>query len=190
MFAPRTLATLALTGLATGLLPLAQTQPVVAQSLPGLTLRWNGNEGGFKELKYVLNSGRTNALDTWMLLLPGKELDVAAMQVSVTYPSYFNGRFDNSAVKLKLCSAGGVMARTRCDKDVPTSSIEVDRDNGRIDFFPTKPIPAGTTIGVVFDSMINPSNPGMLQFNASIISPGDLPLSKYVGSWLITIENN
>ncbi len=190
MLASRTLAALALSGFAGSLMPMALPQPAVAQGLPGLTLRWNGNEGGFKELKYILNSGRTNALDTWMMILPGKELDVAAIQVSVTYPAYFAGRFDNSAVKLKLCNAGGVLARTRCEEDVPLSSVEIDRDNGRIDFFPAKPIPAGTTVGVVFDSMINPSNPGMLQFNASIISPGDLPLSKYVGSWLITIENN
>lgn len=172
---------------ATGLAAVA-VPPVLAQGLPGLTLRWNGNEGGFRELKYFLNSGTVGALDRYTLAIPGREIEQAIQQLTITYPTYYTGSFSDNKVSLRYCQLGNVLSRTRCNEKVPLSDFEIDRDNGRIDFYPQAPIPAGTTVGVVFEGVINPNNPGMFQFNASALSPGDVPISRYLGSWVVTID--
>ncbi|MFM8543741.1 MAG: DUF2808 domain-containing protein, partial [Vulcanococcus sp.] len=38
--------------------------------------------------------------------------------------------------------------------------------------------------------LTNPYNPGMYQFNALAQAPGDVPISGYLGSWVIEISPN
>jgi hypothetical protein len=37
-------------------------------------------------------------------------------------------------------------------------------------------------------NVFNPFNAGMYQFNALAQAPGDIPVSGYLGSWLIQID--
>jgi hypothetical protein len=39
-------------------------------------------------------------------------------------------------------------------------------------------------------NIINPFNAGMYQFNAMAQAPGDVPVSGYLGSWVIQIDPN
>ena len=48
-------------------------------------------------------------------------------------------------------------------------------------------MPDTGTIGV-YMRLFNPFNTGMYQFNALAQAPGDVPISGYLGSWLIQIE--
>lgn len=180
------LATLA-AGLTLGAWAIA---PVLGQGTNGLSFRWD-NTKGFKELPYFLDRGVVNQQDRYMLMMRAKDLDTAVMQLTVTYPDYFTkggARFQDKSVYLAYCDKiGSVLSRSRCNKRVPLSDVVVDRENSRIDFFPETPIPAGSMVAVIFDQVFNPRNQGMFQFNVTTISPGDLPLAKYVGSWVLSI---
>jgi hypothetical protein len=166
-------------------------EPVLSQSTNGLSFRWD-NTKGFKELPYFLDRGIVNQQDRYMLMIRAKDLDTAAMQVTVTYPDHFTqmgARFQDTSVHLAYCDRiGSVLSRSRCNKRIPMADVVVDRENGRIDFFPETPIPAGSNVAVIIDQVFNPRNQGMFQFNVSTISPGDLPLAKYVGSWVVSID--
>ncbi|MFM7436939.1 MAG: DUF2808 domain-containing protein, partial [Vulcanococcus sp.] len=54
---------------------------------------------------------------------------------------------------------------------------------------PNQPVPVGRSIGVRIQ-LTNPYNPGMYQFNALAQAPGDVPISGYLGSWVIEISPN
>jgi hypothetical protein len=165
--------------------------PVLGQSTNGLSFRWD-NTKGFKELPFFLDRGIVNQQDRYMLMMRPKDLDTAIMQMTITYPDYFTkggARFQDQNVHLAYCDRiGSVLSRSRCSKRIPLSDVVVDRENNRIDFFPETPIPAGSTVAVIFDQVFNPRNQGMFQFNVSTISPGDLPMAKYVGSWVLSID--
>ncbi len=90
---------------ATGLAAVS-VPPVLAQGLPGLTLRWNGNEGDFGELKYFLNSGTVGALDRYTLAIPGREIEQAIQQLTITYPTITTGSFSDDKVSLRICRLG------------------------------------------------------------------------------------
>ncbi|NEP80679.1 MAG: DUF2808 domain-containing protein, partial [Okeania sp. SIO3B3] len=60
--------------------------------------------------------------------------------------------------------------------------------NNFVEIYPTEPIPAGNKIEVVFSNVRNPRFGGMYHFNANIRTPGDVPLLRYIGTWLLTIE--
>jgi hypothetical protein len=55
--------------------------------------------------------------------------------------------------------------------------------------FPDTPLSDKQTVGV-YMRIYNPFNIGMYQFNALAQAPGDIPVSSYIGSWLIQIDAN
>jgi hypothetical protein len=81
---------------------------------------------------------------------------------------------------------GGMLSRTRCEKDIP-ATVEVAADGTAIEIFPDTPVPVGKTIGV-YMNLFNPFDIGMYQFNALAQAPGDVPVSGYLGSWVIQID--
>jgi hypothetical protein len=40
---------------------------------------------------------------------------------------------------------------------------------------------------LVFSDVKNPPTGGMYYFNCEILSPGDVPLRRYVGTWILNI---
>jgi len=89
-------------------------------------------------------------------------------------------------VQLCYMKEGGMLARTRCETQIP-AVVEVAKDGTAIEIFPDTPVPVGKTIGVYLN-LFNPFNAGMYQFNALAQAPGDVPISGYLGSWLIQID--
>jgi hypothetical protein len=79
-----------------------------------------------------------------------------------------------------------MLARTRCVEEIP-ATIELAENGSALEIFPETPVPDTGTIGVYL-RLFNPFNTGMYQFNALAQAPGDVPISGYLGSWLIQIE--
>ena len=98
----------------------------------------------------------------------------------------FDATIDPKRVKLCRMSEGGMLSRTRCLEQIP-ATIELAENGSAIEIFPDTPIPDTGTIGV-YMLLFNPFNVGMYQFNALAQAPGDVPISGYLGSWLIQID--
>jgi hypothetical protein len=96
--------------------------------------------------------------------------------------------FMTDTQRLKRCrmSEGGMLSRTRCLEQIP-ATIELAENGSALEIFPDTPIPDTGTIGV-YMLLFNPFNVGMYQFNALAQAPGDVPISGYLGSWLIQID--
>lgn len=146
-----------------------------AQGLPGLTLF--GGPQRENQLNYRLDYGDAGTWDRYRLRIPAKKVQTAIAQFAIDYPEHYEGKFDKDEIEVKVDG-----------KSVPLSEVIWDKDNRLIEIYPQDPIPAGNKIELVFSNVLNPSRRGMYYFNCRIISPGDVPLLRYLGTWVLTIS--
>lgn len=182
----RILSTLAVTGCLATVLPAVS----IAQGLPGLTIF--GGPGRQNSLNYRLDYGTTrHPSDRYRLRIPAEKMEFAASQISIDYPDYYEGEFDVELNPEKDPDKQPVEVRVRQNgKYVSVALNEViwDRDNRVIEIYPAEPVPAGNKVEVVLSNVHNPRSGGMFYFNCRILSPGDVPLLRYVGTWVLSIS--
>lgn len=168
----RLLSALAITGcLLTGL-PIITT----AQSLPGFTL-WSGVQRE-NQLPFKLDfGGQPSGWDRYRLRIPPKKLNLAVSQFTITYPENYKGKFDTDEIEVRLKG-----------EKVPLQEVNWDRENRLIQIYPQQPVPANSRVELVFSNVKNPNSGGMYYFNCQIESPGDVPLLRYVGTWILSIS--
>jgi hypothetical protein len=168
----RLLSTLAVTSLL-----LTGVQAVSwAQGLPGLTL-FSGVKGE-NQLPYRLDfGGQSNNWDRYILKLPAQKMKLAVAQFAITYPDYYKGSFDPKAVEVRVK-----------DKAVPLSEVRWNQEGRVIEIFPEEPVPAGSNVEVVLSNVRNPSFGGVFYFNCQVLSPGEIPLLRYAGTWVLSIN--
>ncbi len=168
----RLLSTLVVTGcLLTGLPAIS-----LAQGLPGFTL-WSGVKSE-NQLPFRLDfGGQTNAWDRYRLRIPAKRMKFAASQFVVNYPQYYKGTLDPKKIEVRVK-----------DKKVPLSEVKWDKENRVVEIYPQEPVPAGSDVELIFSNVKNPAFGGMFYWNCSIQTPGDVPLARYLGTWILSIS--
>jgi hypothetical protein len=167
----RLLATIAISSCLLAGLPVITS----AQGLPGLTLF-----GGIKrenQLPFRLDfGGQVNTWDRYRLRIPAKKLNLAVSQFAISYPDYYKGKFDTDNIEIRLKG-----------KKVPLQEVVWDKENHKVEIFPQEPIPAGSRLELVFSNVKNPNSGGTFYFNCQVLSPGDTPLLRYLGTWIVNI---
>jgi Protein of unknown function (DUF2808) len=159
----------------TGCLLTSFSATTWAQSLPGLTL-FSGVKGE-NQLPFRLDfGGQTNSTDRYILRIPGKKMKLAVAQFAITYPNYYEGTFDTKDIEIKVKG-----------KKVPLSEVKWDKEGRVIQIFPQEPVPSGQKVELVLSNVQNPSFGGVYYFNCQVLSPGDVPLLRYLGTWIISI---
>ena len=149
---------------------------ILAQSLPGLTI-FSGVKSE-NQLPFRLDfGGQPNGWDRYRLRIPAKKLNLAAAQFSISYPDYYKGDFDTKSIEVRVK-----------DKKVPLQEVKWDKQNHVVEIFPQQPIPANSRVELVFSNVRNPAFGGTYYFNCQIQSPGDVPLLRYIGSWILSIS--
>ena len=173
-------------GLASAAAALAPMLPVKGQGTPGLVeFRWDASKDYRKLYFFMPDTTRLKRSEYYLILKP-KDRKTAILKLTVGIPKSFDTKIDPKFVKLCTMKEGGMLSRTRCEADIP-ATVEVAADGTAIEIFPDTPVPVGKTIGV-YINLFNPFNIGMYQFNALAQAPGDVPVSGYLGSWLIQID--
>jgi hypothetical protein len=159
-----------------------------AQGTPGLMeFRWD-NSKDYRKLYYFQSDTQRLKLSDYYLILKPKDRKTAILKLTVSMPKTFDSKIDPKRVKLCKMSEGGMLKRTRCETQIP-ATVEVNAKAGTLEIFPDTPISDKSTVGV-YMRIYNPFNIGMYQFNALAQAPGDIPVSSYLGSWLIQIDAN
>ncbi|MGJ5674819.1 MAG: DUF2808 domain-containing protein [Nostochopsis sp.] len=160
----------------TGLLLTGLPAMTWAQSLPGFTL-FSGVKSE-NQLPFRLDfGGETNAWDRYRLKIPAKKMKFAASQFVVNYPNYYKGTIDPKKIEIRVK-----------DKKVPLSDVQWDRENRVIQIYPQEAIPAGSNVELVLSNVKNPAFGGIFYWNCSIQTPGDVPLARYLGTWILSIS--
>ena len=177
-------------GLATGLigscfyLETLNNQNTAAAS--GLQFRWDG-DNNYIRLKYLQTAKEKAARSTYYFLIRKNERKTAMLKLSLKFPSYFKATIKPKNITLCKMKLGGYSGRTRCLEKLP-ATVEIDEKMQNIDIYPNTPIPVNKSAYGVVLKMFNPRQSGMYQINTFSQSPGELPISTYVGSYLIDIE--
>jgi Protein of unknown function (DUF2808) len=147
-------------------------QPSPAQTGSGIVLFGNVRD---KALSYNLDSGRSRSTDRYYLEIPAQKSQVS--QFVITYPEHFDGEFDTERMDVRVS-----------DKNVPLESAKWDKNSRRVEVTVKDAIPAGKNITLVLSNVRNPYYGGLYQLDARVIGPSDLPILRYVGSWVIGFE--
>ena len=155
-----------------------------AGSSSGFEFRWS-NDRDFRKLYYFLTQSEAQARSDYYLVLNPKDRKTALLKLAISVPNYFDAQITPSDVRLCTLQKGGVTSKTRCLETIP-ATVEVAADGSAIEIFPNRPVPTGSTIGVHMQ-IFNPSA-GMYQFNALGQAPGAVPISGYLGSWVVEIN--
>jgi hypothetical protein len=160
-----------------------------AQTNPGLTFSWGGNgPSGKQQLGYVLEYGTPgHPQDRYRLKMGRQKLAIDG--ITITYPAYFDGEFNEKSITLQESPKNKFLGFGRVAK-IAVTSVKVDKDNRFIEIIPEAPIPAGKSFEIVLSNVQNPRSGGMYYLNASITSPGDLPLKRYIGTWVLSISRS
>ncbi len=147
-----------------------------AQGLPGLTL-FSGVKSE-NQLPYRLDfGGQANSWERFRFRIPAKRMNLAAAQFAVSYPDYYKGTFDTKKVEVRVRG-----------KKVPLNEVKWNKEARLLEIFPEEPVPAGQEVELVFSNSRTPPFGGMYHFNCQILSPGDVPLLRYVGTWLVSLS--
>ncbi|MEM9137605.1 MAG: DUF2808 domain-containing protein [Cyanobacteria bacterium P01_F01_bin.42] len=181
----RALPALLCSGLVMGTVPAAIVE---AQTNPGFSLIWGGRDSQpSKQLGYVLQYGTPKHLrDRWRLKL-GRN-DLAMSVIRVTTPDYFNGKFNEKRVELREAPKSRILNLSK-GKKIPISSVTVDNKSGFIEIIPETPIPAGKRAELVLSNVKNP-NAGMYWLKCSMVAPGDVPLPRQCGTWVMSFSRS
>ncbi len=153
----------------------------------GFSLKsWSQNNSGFtlwsgvpreNVLNYYLDyGGQPNGWDRYRFKIPAKKLELGVAQIAISYPDYYDGKFDTKRIEVRSKSKTYAISEVKWDKDNHVIQIELQ-----------DPIPAGNSIEIVFSNVKNPGFGGMYYFNAQVLSAGDVPLPRYVGTWILSI---
>jgi hypothetical protein len=178
---------LALTALSSGALPVPGGS-AKAQGTPGLMeFRWD-NAKDYRKLYFFMTDTIRLKRSEYYLILRPKDRKTAILKLTITIPKHFDAEINAKDVRLCRMQEGGMLKRTKCLETIP-ATIEVTANGRAIEIFPETPISDKDTIGVNM-RLVNPFNAGMFQFNALAQAPGEVPISGYLGSWLIQIEPN
>jgi hypothetical protein len=160
--------------------------PSTAQGTSGLMeFRWDNNDG-YKKLYYYQTSAIQNDRADWYLTLREKDRKTAMLKLTVTVPDFFDAKLKPERMSLCRTSRGSMMSRSKCLEEIP-ATIEVNEDQTAIEVFPDQPVPMEGDYSLRI-KLFNPKGKRMYQLNALIQAPGDVPMSGYVGSWLIDMD--
>jgi len=147
----------------------------LAQGLPGLTI-FSGIDRE-NQLNYRLDfAGRPSMPDRYRLRIPARKMDLAVAQFAISYPDTYEGTFDPEEVEIRISG-----------DSIPLDEVVWDQENRVINIYPVEPVPARTRVELVFSNVRNPRRGGTHYFNAMVRSPGDLPMLRYVGTWIVSI---
>lgn len=160
----------------TGCLLTGLSSVSLAQSNPGFTL-WGGVPRE-DQLNYFLDfGGRADAWDRYRLRIPAKKMELGVAQFAISYPDYYKGKFNKD--KIEVVVKG---------KSVPLQEVNWDKEGRIIQINLKEPVEAGNNVEIVFNDVRNPSIGGIFYFECRILTPGDVPLPRYLGTWVVSIS--
>lgn len=141
----------------------------------GFTL-WSGVDRK-NQLSYRTDFGaQANNWDRYYLRVDGKRLQTAVAEFIISTPDYFNGKFDPRSMEVKVRG-----------RKVPLANTEWDKESRVVRITLQEPIPAGTSAEIILSNVKNPAT-GMYNLNCLTQAPGDIPLPRYIGTWIMSIN--
>ncbi len=128
-------------------------------------------------LDYYLDfGGRPNNKDRYKLYVPAKKLTQGASRFYISYPEYFNGKFNTDKIEVRVDG-----------ESVPLNEVVWDKESRIIEIDLLDDIVAATKVDIVFSDVKNPDS-GTYYFRGDVQAAGEIPVRLFMGVWIISIE--
>lgn len=151
----------------------------IAQAQGGSGLILFGNKD-VDILSYYLDfGGIADNRDRYRLRIPKNKLANGATQFVISYPDYFDGKFDTEKIEVRV--------NGKKDNALATKNIVWDEKNHFIQIDLEKPLLTAKKIELVFSSVKNP-DVGTYYFYAQVVPAINAPVPQRVGAWVISIN--
>lgn len=163
--------------------PLASTQSQTnglsgapGTQSPGSMTQFSAVKSG-DQLPYRLDfGGQVSMSDRYRLHIPAPKMTSASSQFKISYPNDYRGTFDAKHIELLVD-----------DHKVPAQS-SWDPQARTIEIVPTDTVPPRSRVELVLSNAMNPSFAGTFYFACEVLSPGGVPPSHYLGTWIVSIQ--
>jgi hypothetical protein len=151
-------------------------QEMKAQTNPGLTI-FSGVERD-NILNYRLDfGGKQDSWDRYRLRVPGKKITEGVAKFFISYPDYFDGKFDTDRIEVRIDG-----------KPLPLREVIWDQESRIVEIDLENPLLESKKVEIVFSNVKNPSS-GTFYFQCQILTPGQVPVRLHVGTWILSIAN-
>lgn len=131
-------------------------------------------------LNYYLDfGGQAKARDRYRLRIPAKKLQAGAIKFFISYPDYFDGKFDTDKIEVRL---GGDK-----EKSLPLRNVVWDEESRTVQIELEEPLKKGRKVEIVCSNMRNPGV-GTYYFFAQVLPATDLPVREQLGAWVLSIN--
>ncbi|PSB06616.1 hypothetical protein C7B62_22370 [Pleurocapsa sp. CCALA 161] len=148
-----------------------------AQGTPGLVIFGNRD---VDILNYYLDfGGVAEGRDRYRLRIPQKKLPNGATRFVISYPDYFDGKFNTDKIEVRV--------NGKKDNSLPLKNVVWDEKNHLIQIDLAQPLLNPKKLELVFSNVKNP-DVGTYYFYAKVFPAVNAPVPQQVGAWVISIN--
>ncbi len=149
----------------------------IAQGTPGLVLFGNKD---VDILNYYLDfGGIADNRDRYRLRIPKNKLANGATQFVISYPEYFDGKFNTDKIEVRV--------NNKKDQSLKLKNVVWDEKNHFVQIDLAEPLRDARKVELVFSSVKNP-DVGTYYFYAQVVPAINTPVPERVGAWVISIN--
>ena len=155
-------------------------------STKALEFQWDNNNG-YKALKYYQRSSTKKSRNKIFLFFRPSDRNTGLLTINIKIPQNYKSTFKPKNITLCKAKIGGFSSRTKCLENIP-SDIDIDKKTKKITIYPVSPVPSSKDVYAVVFKIINPQKSGLYQFHSFGKSSGVIPVSSYLGSWTLRVD--
>ena len=152
----------------------------------GIEFQWDTNSA-YKRLKWHQTNPRAFAKNKVFFIYRPSDRKTGLLTLSIKLPENFKSTLKTKNISLCRVNIGGFSSKTKCLENI-TSDIEINRETKKVEIYPISPLPYNKESYAVVFKVINPRRSGLYQFHTFGQSSGAIPVSSYLGSWTININ--
>lgn len=148
-----------------------------AQGTPGLVLF---GDRDVDILNYYLDfGGIADNRDRYRFRVPKKKLANGVTQFVISYPDYFDGKFDTDRIEVRLDNDK--------DKSLPLKNVVWDEENRLVQIDLAQPLKDPKKVELVFSNVRNP-DVGTYYFYGQVVPAVNVPVPERIGAWVVNID--
>ena len=151
-----------------------------------LEFQWDTNSA-YKKLRWFQTRSSKLAKNTIFFIYRPSDRKTGLLSLNIKVPKNFKSTLKTKNISLCRVNIGGFSSKTKCLENI-SSDIEINRDTKNIEIIPIAPLPSNKDSYAVVFKVTNPQRSGLYQFHSYGKSSGAIPISNYLGSWTININ--
>ena len=149
----------------------------VAQGTPGLVIF---GDRDVDILNYYLDfGGSAKQRDRYRLRIPKKKLVNGATQFVISYPDYFDGKFDTDKIEVRVDGDK--------KKSLALKNVVWDEENHLIQVDLAEPLKEAKKVEIVMSNTRNPEV-GTYYFYGQVVPAINAPVPERLGAWVLSID--